>query len=457
MGSINFAGTKPLGFGLNFARGGGAAETPLPTTNLLLHVDSRDADNFTLSSDLVDQWDDLVGSNHLTGTTTTRPERVADLSASGGPKGQVRFTSDALTIPSGISFDSRGNTVFVVSRLGADAITPTGSTTRGTFFHAPDSGTDFALYLWDSGQIRMFDVAARSTTLYAQSGVQTYWLSGGASSGLAGVGNAVWSLGSAFTSKTPSGGRIGSWSAGSFPLAGNIQCLAVYDGQLSESDRNAVLDVLAEHYGAPKSTNTKLFIFDGDSITEGIQADNPQLDPHADDFSYPSQLQILRASDAPAVANHGKGSQLIQNHTAATAPVRTLGAYSSHYATRVVFGLWGHNDIQGGRTSAQIKADLDTWIASIRAADSGAIIGHGTILESTGFDSGEETIRGEVNDYIDGTTGSIDLDFYIDTAAISDLTDASDTEFFVDGVHPTTAGYAALAAGVNSGLVSAGY
>jgi hypothetical protein len=47
------------------------------------------------------------------------------------------------------------------------------------------------------------------------------------------------------------------------------------------------------------------------------------------------------------------------------------------------------------------------------------------------------------------------LDFRIDTAAISGLTNPADLAKYVDGTHPTNAGYGDLATGIWNGGLSA--
>lgn len=117
------------------------------------------------------------------------------------------------------------------------------------------------------------------------------------------------------------------------------------------------------------------------------------------------------------------------------------------------------NGVGGNRTGAQIRADLDTWITNLRTAISGVVIGHGTILERTGLSGAQATARADFNDYVMArgayAGAGASLDFRIDTAAISGLTNAADTNKFVGGLHPTRSGYIDLANGIWNGGLSA--
>ena len=216
---------------------------------------------------------------------------------------------------------------------------------------------------------------------------------------------------------------------------------------MSTADRDAVFDYASFHYKALSRTEISAIVFDGDSITFGTGAA-----PDEYDYSYPSQLARLAAT-APKVENSGAAGAAIQNNTAAT-KATTFLANNAAYTNRIVVGLWGHNDINGGRNAGQITADIDTYIASIRAADAGAIVIGLTILPSTNFSGPEPGRRGNVNTHILTTAN---FDFTVDIASNINLTDPNDATYYADGIHLTDAGNAELASDVFDVLVAQSY
>lgn len=406
-----------------------------------LWYDFTNADKATLDTgNEVSAWAPEIGSYTATMTGTPRPVFFADDTGTGGPKGRIRFTSgDYLEIPSGFTFDRRAHTMFVVTRRGAN------ETQRGTFVLATGAAANMGLYAWDNAQLQIWTGSAGvATGMGVGMGASCQYLIAEAADVKAGSDNQSYSRGSALSTGTFGGARLGLWTGTSFPYTGDMQAALFFQRALTLSEIAQLQDWANTRFRAPASTNDAVVIFDGDSITEGIQLQNPQLTPHATDFSFPAQWQLLQGTNAPRICNLGKGGAALVNELAMPDVLRELG-WAASYTKRIVFGLWGHNDIQGSRTAAQLKADLDTWIANIRAADAGAIVGLGTILESPTFTSGEEAIRVEVNNYIKG--GVIDLDFYDDLAALPGL-DGSNGK--VDDVHPSSSGYAIMAAGLTN-------
>lgn len=383
------------------------------------------------------------------GSGSTRPTWSSSLTSQGGPKGLARWSSgDYLDIDSSATFNSQNCSVFVITRgFPLD---------RGTFFHAPVSGTSWALYTWDAGELRVWDGGALSGNIGGGHGASVQWMIGGNANAWYGSDSLTVTNGSAFGSSSSSGGRIGIWSGGSFPYSDDIQSVVIYTNTLTLSQKNELLDWANTTYGTPSSICDTVLIFDGDSRTAGVINANPQVSPDWNDFSYPSQLQLLCSTNTPRIVNLGKGGALLRDYTNATDVIRHI-QWNSRLGRRVVFGLWGHNDLNTSRTATQLKTDLDLWISKIRSIDSSVLIGHGTLFESTAFDPTEDSYRIDFNTYITNTVSGPDLDFFVDTENISGLTDPLDTEKFYDGVHPTASGYTDLAIGVRNSLLTNGY
>jgi len=419
--------------------GSSRVEEQAPPVTPDLWYDFTNPDNATLSgANEVDAWAPEIGSFTATQTGTARPVFFPDDTATGGPKGRIRFTSgDFLQIPAGFTFDRRAHTAFFVTRRGAN------ETGRGTFLMSTGAAANFGVYAWDNAQLFFWlGTTGQATGLGVGMGASCQWIAAGAADVRAGSDNLSYARGTPLTAGTFGGGRIGLWTGTNFPYTGDMQAALFFQRELSPAEIAQLQDWANTRFRAPASDNTTVVIVDGDSIDEGIQLQNPQLTPHATDFSWPAQWQLLQGANAPRIVNLGKGGAALANETAALDVIRELG-YNSGYAKRIVIGGYSHNDIQGGRTAAQFSSDLDTWIANLRAADPGVIIGYRTCLESPTFTVGEEAVRVAVNNYIKGAV--VDLDFFEDLAALPGLAGGAGK---VDDVHPSSAGYAIMAGGM---------
>lgn len=453
-------GRMGAGFGGmgSLSTGGGSAGIEPPPGSAALWWDFTDQSRMSLSSDLVDSVTDKIGGVAATSTLTARPQFFTSAVSEGGPMARTRFAgAQVLAIPGTVSFNRQSLSVFAVTRR---SVKPDGgSGGRMALFAADATTLRQALYTWDADELRTWNSTstAVATAIRATHGTTVDWLTSGGSNYQAGSGGSVFTSGTALAADTRLGGRIGMWTGTSFPLTGDYLALVIYNRQLSEAEREAVLDWARDNYSSYSRTAATVIGFSGDSITEGIQQSNPQLNPHARDFSYPAQIEQISGASY-AYWNLGLGGQALANNLTATQIASRLNGRPS--ATRkIVFGLWGTNDVGGGLTGAQIAAHLDTWISNLRAAISGVIIGHGTLLPRSGLSGSQATARSDFNDYVMArgayAGAGPDLDFSIDTAAISGLSDPADLTKFVDGLHPTSSGYADLAAGIWNGGLSA--
>jgi len=442
--SQNWSLTETLADSANSPRtttGSSLVEEIAPPVTPDLWYDFTNADRATLSDgNMVDAWAPEIGSFTATQTGAARPEFFPSATATGGPKGRIRFTSgDFLQIPSGFTFDRRAHTMFFVTRRGAN------ETGRGTFLMSTGAAANIGLYAWDNAQLFFWlGSTGQATGLGVGMGASCQYLIAEAADVKAGSDNKVFSRGTPLSTGTFGGARIGLWTGTSFPYTGDMQAVLLFQRALSAAEIAQLQNWANTRFRAPAADNDTVVIFDGDSIDEGIQLQNPQLTPHATDFSWPAQWQLLQGANAPRIVNLGKGGAALSNETAALDVIRELG-YNSTYAKRIVMGGYGHNDIQGFRTAAQLKANIDTWIANLRAADPGVVVGYRTILESPTFTAGEEAIRVEVNNYIKG--GVVDLDFFDDLAALPGLAGSAGK---VDDVHPSSAGSGIMAAGATN-------
>jgi lysophospholipase L1-like esterase len=449
------------------AAGGGAPPPPPPPQSPALFFAFDESGTMARTGDLVDSITDKVGSVVATSSGGNRPSFFASDVANGGPPARTRFavagtpaTPQFMSIPASVSIDRRNCSLFVISRTSIRPIVS--SANQMSFLISSETTVRTGVYQWTNDELRVWNNSAAVTGsgVAVPHNTSVQWMTSGAADYQIGAGSAVFSSGTPLsaTNQTTTGGRIGIWTGTSFPLTGDILGVLIYNRQLNTTERNEVLTWARTRYGAPSTTSATVVGFSGDSITEGISDANPQLVPHARDISYPTQIEQLSGGSF-RYWNLGIGGQALQNNTAATQTSARLNAVPGS-TRKVVFGLWGTNDVGGNRTGAQIRGDLDTWITNLRADISGVIIGHGTILERSGLSGAQATARADFNDYVMArgaySGAGPNLDFRIDTAAISGLTNPADTtKFHTDGLHPIRAGYADLAAGIWNGGLSA--
>lgn len=433
-----------------------------PPQSPAIFYDFTDPGSMSLTGNSLNSITDKIGGLVAT-STASQPVFFPSAVANGGPIARTRFDAtlaQGINVPLGMSINRQAVSIFAISRKAVKA--DVGSGARGSLFISSDTAVRTALFQWDQDELRTWDGTATSvaTGIVAAHGTSVEWLTSGAANVQVGSGNAIWSQGTPLAANTSTAGRIGLWTVTNFPLAGDFLGLLVYNRQLNSTERDGVLTWARTRYGAPPPTASTAVFYSGDSLTEGIQQQNPQVLPHSRDFSYPAQIERISGATF-RYWNGGLGGQALVNNLPATQIASRLSTTAWPTATkRVVFGLWGTNDISGARTEAEIVADIATWITNVRAAIPGVRVGHGTILARSSFNPGQNTIRSGVNDYIMArgayTGAGAALDFRIDTAAISTLTNPLDTTKFInDGTHLTSSGYGDLAAGIWTGGLSA--
>ena len=453
--------TLGMGMGLTHGHRRSAPIGPPPPQSPTLFFDFNDPSTMARTGSLVDSITDKIGGVVATGSGAGRPEFFASDVVNGGPIARTRFAgAQFLTLPGTVSINTRALSVFAVTRT---AVKPqVGSGDRAALLISGDTTVRSSLYIWDNALIQIWNGASAGivTGITAAHGTSVQWMTSGAADVQAGSGPAVFSQGTPLTNNTTTGGRIGMWSGTSFPLTGDLLGMLIYNRQLNATERGEVLTWARTRYNSPPTTVATMVAFSGDSITEGVQLQNPQILPHSRDFSYPAQIERL-AGGSFRYVNCGIGGAALSNNLT-TAQLDLINNRLNGWpgvTRKVIMGLWGTNDISGGRTAVQLRGDIDTWISSLRTSQSGVRIGHGTILPRSGFSGAQNTIRDDVNDYIMARGAYVgagaNLDFRIDTAAFSGLTNPLDTNKYADGTHPTSSGYNDLATGIWNGGLSA--
>jgi hypothetical protein len=412
----------------------------VPTTNLLARYVA--GQGVTVAGIGVSQWDDLSGNGHHA-TQATNGNRPVPTTVLGTPS--LRFDGGkSVDLPATLTVDRQDCAIFVCYRarsLGASGL---------TLVHFDSNSLDLSLYLaTTTGTVRpaLYSGSDKGTTIRNGHGIQTVGAICSASD-VAIVHDGETQAVTANSAGSFSGGFIGKRHDGTNHFVGDIYEVLVYDAAISDADRDAIRAAFAAAWGASSPLAATWIGYEGDSLTDNNANSNK------DDSSWPMQLASTAGLAAvPKWFNNAVGGDQIQGMLSQTL-ISTELAANAHYANRVVF-LWaGFNDIgTGGRTSTQINADLDTWVADHQAA--GAVVYVCTLPPYPGFNGTQQTYRTAVNTHI---TTTLACDGVIDLAGDSRLQTPSDTTYFLgDQIHLTATGNAVVAELALARLVTDGY
>lgn len=210
----------------------------------------------------------------------------------------------------------------------------------------------------------------------------------------------------------------------------------------SSIDSWVFVESLVVTRGLPLSTVAAL----GDSITDGVGstfgADNRWTD-------YLAERILQRPSTAHAgIANEGiSGNRVLSGGFGQSALTRFDRDVLNQPGVETVVLLEGINDINTGASAAELIEAYRELIARAHADDT-CIVG-GTLTPNEGGDADREAQRQAVNDFVRSSgefDGVIDFDAAVrDPGAPRLFLPAYDSG---DGLHPSDAGYAAMAAAV---------
>ena len=416
--------------------GGGLLTVPF-AENLIYHIDAEKSAKTFSGANLL-TISDLSGNGAVTtGTSGAEPTISAD------GKGIV-FDGTAELQFTGVTTDRRNSSHFVVVRTNRTV----GG--RQTPLYQPlvgaASGNRFTITV-ENSEVRTFDSAFAVTGIHFGHSAEAYYSVKGPTQEVIGC------AGESFTAPaeaagTSVDGKIGRWDVTNLNGLNDAHIMAVliYDRELTSLECDRVLDYLKAAYGVVDKNEPLCVIFAGDSITWGADATDRIL------YSTPAQFSRIGPKN-PKVYNRGSSGYTWTTDTNATA-VKLQMTRFANYPRRRIVAFYGRNDITTGRTSAQIIADIDTFITNIRTHQADAKVYGCTILPRTSESAGGLIIKDAVNDYIKNTA---DFDLVIDYAADSRLSDASDLTYFsADGVHLTDAGHGVCAEIAHAAFTAAG-
>lgn len=398
-------------------------------------LDTTALDAF-LGSELgeVDIWYDQSGNgNNATQTTSAIRPRLESGSIAGGPiviagSRPLRCQADYFNLPGALSTNRRANNFFAVLCL----------TGGGSLFHFGTS-PQFAVYQSSGVLTQNF---GGSSTWRVQAKHCLYESRQGASA------SSIWQDGEtqafgASSTGTMTGGLLGNTSyAGGFEAQAYYAMAINWGRELSAGERTALQDACNELFEIATPVSNRI-IFQGDSICIASQESaSPAY------YGYAKMLVTQGLLTKPAAAySFAGGGQQLQNQigTFSSTVGVPLAAYSDN---RVVLLASGTNDFNvGGRTKAQIYADMQTYCGLVRGAGGKVIIC--TILPATGYSGAGETARLDLNADIRANWSSF-ADGLCDFADLSSTMGAtgaqSNTTLYQDGLHPTRYGQSLLAA-----------
>lgn len=206
-----------------------------------------------------------------------------------------------------------------------------------------------------------------------------------------------------------------------------MQAMATWPSALTQAQIATAYDHFAGNITTAMDTTTRVYVAEGDSITEATGS-----------YAY-----LFGANASPAVIGSNKavsGSTLASlNSRAATVDLAIASTAQDH----ILSVLIGANDLAGySGGAAQYITDLAAYCDARRAAGWQVVIC--TILPTT--NATHNTRRATVNAAIAGWVG-VHADAIADFAAngtMGDDADASNLTYYSDGVHPTAAGQAVL-------------
>jgi lysophospholipase L1-like esterase len=345
-----------------------------------------------------------------------------------------------LDVPASLSLDRRNSTLFVVHRVRSPVTT--------ALWHMPAGFPNYRITLdqTDGGELQFFHGGLLSSGIARSHGIAAAAAVGRSGEIKLFLGRESRGGLAAAEAGSSAGGYLGN-SAGNFQIVGHLYAALAYGRALGDEEIARVLAWLAAKYGAVGPEEPSFILFEGDSITQGVGG-APE-----EDYSAPAQF-AARCARQPKWMNLGTGGDTIQNMAANTAATIGHLAKNAAYPNRIARLLIGHNDLNQERTAAQVKADIDAWIAAVRAGHAGVILAGCTILPSGLLMGAKEAARIEVNAHIRDVA---DFDFATDLAADPRLADPGDAAIYGDGIHPTNAGYAIVAQLEHAAFAARGY
>jgi lysophospholipase L1-like esterase len=389
--------------------------------------DNRDSD-FSTTGSLIDTWTGRVNGETLTGTGTTRPT-LNDVQGTN----YVYFDNDYLEIGNGYTEDKQDATILVVAKM---------RDTDVSCFWGANTAALGSIDYTQFGYVRSYQAGGggtRNSTVYHGNGITTFYRRSNSTDirlGCAGESTSGLTVASA---GTYTNARIGDY-AGTTSVNMDEMGRLVYSKALSDSELNEALDFLAEQYHTESRTNDAVLFMQGDSLTAGTGSTDLPL------YNWPMQMSRSLANN-PRFEEAGTVGGTAQSFATASDAITWFTNQAALSKETCVYWM-GINDILGGRTSAQINADIDSFISNLRGTHTNIPIVVCTLIANNGLTGGQETIRGEVNTHISGLADSITFVADLDATALGTWSSTN----FADATHCNDTGYGIVASTILSTL-----
>ena len=387
----------------------------------------------------VDIWYDQSGNGNNAAQSTAASRPVVENGATaGGPvliarARPVIFSGHGMALPSGVSTTRRQvETIDVAEHLhsnpaGSSLVQLGADTDQITFFAAPIANS--------RGYLRGNPGTANSG--FSPLSRVAYFSMISSASGVSVGQNEEVVAGSAQTDVALNGGALGTTTLSAAYNGKYYSMLKLGFGRILDTgERNALRAAIETMFAIPVAV-TRTICFEGDSITAG--SDSPYL------YGYAKMVERLISQPA-RVLNLGSGGAQLQNDL--TLYSGQVGPILSRYASdnRVVLLFMGTNDLTvGGRSAAQIYADIQTYAGYVRASGGKIIVA--TLLPNKAWNGTQQTTRNDLNTLIRTNWASF-ADGLADFAAdptMGPQAAASDNALYPDGLHPSRVGHSYLA------------
>lgn len=246
--------------------------------------------------------------------------------------------------------------------------------------------------------------------------------------------------GAAVATATASGGSFGRILTGGYFGRFHHGMIAFYNRVLSVDERSALKAAANSIFKC--SSGTGVLIYNGDSIIASSIATTLRN-------GIAHQITPLLSNNPKQFNFAGGGEQLVNDLVGGSSNFTTdEGAVLSRYTSerRVVFVFKGTNDMGvGGRTPAQLMADLQSYCGSVRSG--GGLVIVANLLPRTSYGSSSQANFDAFNADVRANWASF-ADGFVDYAAHPIMAAAgapADTTLYGDGLHPTAYGNSLLA------------
>jgi lysophospholipase L1-like esterase len=379
----------------------------------------------------VTSWQDSSGNgNHIAGDAS-----APDYVALDGRKVVRCAANKYLSLPSSIAENSRSLSAFFVVR-----VPETNST--GTLF-GPHDGFLGTLFLLNNNPANYTSFSQQSSIYAGQNRAIFGQIQGSADTKF--YWDSEVTTHSVVANVNGTGGTLGAQTAGNawstfFP--GDLEACFLYGKELSTGEIAQLRAYIHAEYGI--GAPARFMVVEGDSISYGYNVAENRT------FGWVPQCAKLGAN--PKFVNLAySGQKMSQMLSRASSSVDWHYAANAQYSERVACVWGGTNDLSASEVTAeQLQTMWTNWCTGRQTA--GYDVAVFTVLPSVFITGGNESARVAANTWLRANWSSI-ADYFVDVDSIAALQNTANTDYYLDGLHPTALGYQLIAdAAADAGL-----